>query len=551
MSGNIGPCAFLRETQIGNLLCLRERTTRDHLGEKMLKKVRLLKLLVVSLVVAVSGADKYSRHDFPPGFVFGAGTSAYQVEGAADQDGRTPSIFDTFAHSGIMDGATGDVACDQYHKYKEDVQLMVETGLNGYRFSISWSRLIPNGRGSINPKGLQYYNNLIDELIRKGIQPHVTLHHVDLPQALEDEYGGWIDQKIVKDFTDYADVCFRMFGDRVKYWTTFNEANVFVLAGYNIGFLPPMHCSFPFGYYHNCSKGNSSTEPYLAAHNILLAHASAARLYKKTYQDKQKGFIGFNLFSYWFIPFTNKTEDVIATQRANDFYVGWFADPLVYGDYPDVMKKNVGSRLPSFTTHESKRIKGSIDFFGINFYSVLHIKDNPEILKMDPRDYNADTAVEMIFVQDNTSSPSVEFPVIPSGLRGVLDYFKRTYGNPPIFIHENGQRTLRNATLEDWPRVKSLHGYIGALLDSVRNGSDVRGYFTWSFLDLLELLDGYQAGFGLYYVDLDDPELRRYPKLSARWYSRFLKGGIVGSDGFIELERNFSSTYSSAEVFNF
>ncbi|KAI3414612.1 Protein kinase domain-containing protein [Psidium guajava] len=515
----------------------------------MLQKVCFLKVLVVSLVVAASGADKFSRHDFPPGFVFGAGTSAYQVEGAADHDGRTPSIFDTFAHSGIMGGANGDVACDQYHKYKEDVQLMVETGLNAYRFSISWSRLIPNGRGSINPKGLQYYNNLINELVSHGIQPHVTLHHVDLPQALEDEYGGWIDQKIVKDFTDYADVCFRMFGDRVKYWTTFNEANVFVLAGYDTGLLPPARCSFPFGFYFNCSKGNSSTEPYLAAHNILLSHASAATLYRKNYQNKQKGFIGFNLFSYWFIPFTNKTEDVVATQRANDFYVGWFAGPLVYGDYPDVMKKHAGSRLPSFTAPESERIKGSIDFFGINFYNVVHIKDNPEILKMEPRDYNADTAVELIFVQDNTSLPSVEFPVIPWGLQGVLNYFKQTYGNPPIFIHENGQRTLRNATLEDWSRAKSLHGYIGALLDSVRNASNVRGYFAWSLLDVLELLDGYEAGFGLYYVDLDDPELRRYPKLSARWYSHFLKGGSVGSDGFVELERNLSSTYSSAEVF--
>ncbi|XP_016647167.1 PREDICTED: beta-glucosidase 11-like [Prunus mume] len=183
---------------------------------------------------------------------------------------------------GHFHGATGDVACDAYHKYKEDVQLMADTGLEAYRFSISWSRLIPNGKGPVNPKGLQYYNNLIDQLISHGIQPHVTLHHSDLPQALDDEYGGWVSRKIVKDFTAYADVCFKNFGDRVLHWTTMNEPNVFVLGGYDSGFLPPQRCSIPFGL--NCSRGNSSTEPYLATHNILLSHASAARLYKKNYQ---------------------------------------------------------------------------------------------------------------------------------------------------------------------------------------------------------------------------------------------------------------------------
>ncbi|KAB2080560.1 hypothetical protein ES319_A05G074800v1 [Gossypium barbadense] len=274
------------------------------------------------VVFAAVGGGGYSRSDFPPGFVFGASTSAYQYEGAADKDGRTPGIWDTFVHAeGNFNEGNGDVACDGYHKYKEDVRLMVDTGLEAYRFSISWSRLIPNGRGPVNVKGLQYYNNLINELIKNGIEPHATLHHYDLPQTLEDEYGGWLNRGIVKDFTAYADICFREFGDRVLYWTTVNEANVFVLGGYDLGFVPPQRCSAPSPF--NCSKGNSSTEPYLAAHNILLAHAAVANLYKKKYQEKQHGLVGFNLFNYWFVPLTNTTEDIIAVQRANDFYFGW------------------------------------------------------------------------------------------------------------------------------------------------------------------------------------------------------------------------------------
>ncbi|KAL4629159.1 hypothetical protein ACB092_05G288100 [Castanea dentata] len=510
-------------------------------------------LLISISVVEVLGVDKFSRDDFPPDFVFGSGTSAYQVEGAANEDGRGPSIWDSFSHSGKMHGANGDIACDQYHKYKDDVQLMVDTGLEAYRFSISWSRLIPNGRGPVNPKGLQYYNNLINELSSNGIQPHVTLHHNDFPQALEDKYGGWLSREMVKDFTAYADVCFRNFGDRVLHWATMNEANVFAIGSYNGGYLPPGHCSSPFGI--NCTRGNSSTEPYLVTHHILLAHASAARLYKEKYQNQQRGFIGINLLAFWLHPLTNKTKDVIATQRAMDFLIGWYADPLVYGDYPDVMKKNVGSRLPAFTNLESNLVKGSFDFLGLNYYAMIYIKDDSSKLNMEVRDFDADMAVSLSVFREETeveyylpycaatqNDTSVnEFPTTPWALQELLEYFKQAYGNPPIYIHENGQQTQRNSSLEDEPRVNYLHGHIGALLDALRNGSNTRGYFQWAFLDVLELLDGYESSFGLYYVDLDDPDLKRQPKLSAHWYSHFLKTKGVSSDGFIKLEKNLTA----------
>ncbi|XP_020235694.1 beta-glucosidase 11 [Cajanus cajan] len=482
-------------------------------------KFGLFQLLLVALI---SSSHALSKDEFPPEFLFGASTSAYQVEGAANEDGRKPSIWDTFAHNGNGNRyeGNGDVACDQYHKYKEDVQLMANMGLDVYRFSISWSRLIPDGRGQVNSKGLQYYNNLINELISHGIQPHVTLYHWDLPQTLDDKYGGWVSRRIVKDFTAYADVCFREFGDRVKYWTTVNEANACALGGYEQGSLPPQRCSPSFK--NNCSRGNSSTEPYLAAHHMLLAHASAFRLYEKKYKDMQHGFIGFNLITYGLLPLSNTSEDISATKRAQEFYIGWFLNPFTFGDYPDIMKKNAGWRLPSFTQKDSNLVKGSIDFVGINFYYTHYVKNSPGSLGMEDASFSTDMAAELLSFPLNDTY--TEIPITTWSLQAVLDLLENSYGNIPIFIHENGQKTPQNSSLEDWPRVKYLHAYVGSMLDALRSGSHVKGYFVWSLLDSFELLSGYESTFGLYHVDMNDPSLRRQPKLSAQWYSNFLNG---------------------------
>ncbi|KAI3750080.1 hypothetical protein L2E82_20704 [Cichorium intybus] len=512
-------------------------------------------ILVLSLLLVIGNygvqfffvdgvVDEYTRKYFPSEFVFGAGTSAYQYEGAVLEDGRSFSIWDTFAHSGVpwYNGANGDITVDGYHKYKEDIQLMVDTGLEAYRFSISWSRLIPNGRGSINIKGLQFYNDFINRIIAHGIQPHVTLHHFDLPQILEDEYGGWISRKSVKDFIAYADVCFREFGDRVLHWNTFNEANVFTLGGYDYGFSPPGRCSSPFGI-TNCSKGDSTSEPYLVAHHLLLAHASAARLYRQKYKAMQHGFVGINLLGFWFEPYTNTTRDAKAAHRANEFYLGWFLNPLVNGDYPEIIKKNAGNRIPTFTKFESERIKGSFDFLGLNHYSTLYVKDDPNSLENDVRDFIADMAVTYTFGNGNEFFPT-QFQVNPLGLQKLLNYVKEEYKNPPIYIHENGQFLPHNGTLMDTPRVEYLHAYIGALLDALRNGSNTKGYFIWSFLDLLEVAGGYSTGYGLYYVDMDDKELTRYPKMSAHWYTNFLKGKNMSAiiQNFM-VKHSFSSSH--------
>ncbi|XP_058083751.1 cyanidin 3-O-glucoside 7-O-glucosyltransferase (acyl-glucose)-like isoform X2 [Magnolia sinica] len=509
----------------------------------------LLILLTLSEVRFAQNTPKLSSDDFPPGFVFGAGTSAYQVEGAVAEDGRSPSIWDTYTHAGKMiDKSTADVSADQYHKYKEDVKLLREMGLDAYRFSISWSRLLPLGRGTVNPKGVQYYNNLINELINHGIQPHVTIHHLDQPQILEDEYGGWLSPKMVEDFTAYADVCFREFGDRVAHWTTINEPNIMALASYNDGILPPGRCSYSL--IVNCTAGNSSVEPYIVVHHVLLAHASAAALYREKYQAKQKGFIGLNMYSFWCIPLTNSTADVKATQRALDFVHGWIIHPLMFGDYPEVMKKNAGSRIPSFTKLESERVKGSIDFLGLNHYSTFYVEDDPNGPNSKAQDFFADMFAIITSWKDNTPSGQVtskplvtsvlilshwipnrdwnqilpfNLPAVPSGLQDFLEHVKNEYGNPPIYIHENGFAGPKNETLNDTSRVEYLSGYLNATLSTIRNGSNTKGYFVWSFLDVFEVLGGYTNRYGLYHVDFEDKARTRRPKFSAHWYAEFLK----------------------------
>lgn len=496
------------------------------MGSNLSRFASLLLLWFLALLPCSSAEMR--RSDFPPDFIFGAGTSAFQVEGAFDEDGKGPSIWDTFTHAGfsgtLVDGSTADVSADGYHHYKEDVKLMSETGLKGYRFSVSWSRVIPSGRGAINPKGIEYYNNLIDELVNHGIEPHATLYHLDLPQALEDEYGGWLNPNIVDDFVEFADLCFRKFGDRVSRWTTINEANIMSISGYDLGAFAPGRCSRPFGFL-NCTFGNSTSEPYIVIHNILLAHAAAVQLYRTQYQETQKGLIGINIYSFGFSPRTNSTNDREATARAIDFYIGWVLDPLTFGDYPKRMKEIAGTKIPSFTENQSIQLKGSIDFIALNYYASVFVSNDP-LPKEGPQDFISDMSALLSAFKNETPIgqfiPSV-FPIDPIGLEKFLLYLKDRYGNLPIYIDENGFSTPANVTVDDLTRVDGLKAYIGGILSAIRNGSTVRGYFVWSFLDVFELLSGYKSRLGLYYVDFEDEKRPRKPKLSALWYRNFLK----------------------------
>ncbi|KAF8021412.1 hypothetical protein BT93_G1753 [Corymbia citriodora subsp. variegata] len=492
--------------------------------------------LLTGLLVRACCADNITRSSFPEGFVFGTASSAFQYEGAVKEDGKGPSVWDKFSHQfgKVSDFSNADVAVDQYHRYNEDIQLMKDMGMDAYRFSIAWPRIFPNGSGEINQAGVDHYNKLIDALLAKGIEPYVTLFHWDLPQALEDEYKGWLDPRIIKDFATYAETCFEKFGDRVKHWITFNEPYTLAIQGYDVGLHAPGRCSVFLRIF--CRAGNSTTEPYIVGHNILLSHATAVDVYRKKYQQKQHGSIGLSFNVMWFVPKTNSTADIEATQRAQDFQLGWFIEPLIFGNYPSSMRSTVGSRLPAISSSESALLKGSLDFVGINHYTTYYgSNDTSDAFGRLLNDSLSDSGAVTLPFKDGILDPigdrasSIWLYIVPRGLRSLMNYIKTKYGNPPVIITENGMDdpnppliNIKDA-LKDQKRIKYHNDYLTNLLASIKeDGCNVKGYFVWSLLDNWEWAAGYTSRFGLFFVDYND-KLKRYPKDSVRWFTNFLK----------------------------
>ncbi|XP_020553369.1 furcatin hydrolase-like isoform X2 [Sesamum indicum] len=317
---------------------------------------------------------------------------------------------------------------------------MKHLGLDAFRMSISWPRILPRGKlsGGINKEGIAFYNNVINELLANGITPFVTLFHWDLPQALEDEYLGFLSPRIVDDFQDFAELCFEAFGDRIKHWITVNEPFTFANCGYDGGFignLAPGRCSNRA----ICAKGNSATEPYIVAHHLLLAHATAARLYKRKFEPIQKGEIGIALVTHWFVPYSSSKLDVEAAQRALDFVYGWFIHPLVYGEYPEIMQSLVRSRLPKFTKEQAVMLKGSFDYLGLNYYTgnyAAHILSRTgNISSTTDNMVRLSTEINGVPIGKPTGVSS--FFIYPKGLHDLLLYTKEKYNNPTIYITEN------------------------------------------------------------------------------------------------------------------
>ncbi|XP_002992345.2 beta-glucosidase 6 isoform X1 [Selaginella moellendorffii] len=472
----------------------------------------------------VCAAPALSRRDFPPGFHFGTAASSYQYEGAATTGGRKASIWDEFAKipGKIVDSTSGDVAIDQYHRFEDDIDLMVDLGTDAYRFSISWSRIFPDRK--INPEGVTHYNRLIDRLIEKGITPFVTILHSDTPLALDEEYGSWLSPRIRKDFAEYAELCFSLFGDRVKNWITLNEPHLQATFAYILGLLAPGRCSqeYPRG----CAAGNSSTEAYLVVHNFLLAHAAAVGIYRSRFQH-QGGSIGIAIDASWYEPLTSSRSDEEAAQRARDFEVGWILDPIFFGDYPDSMRRLVGDRLPRFSVEDKALVQGSLDFLGVNHYTTNYATtglDFPVSLVGYYKDHN----VRLLAQKDGVSlGPHVNgINVVPWGFEKLLGYIRVRYKNPRVFITENGisDDSLTNSSnLGDLTRINYISGYVDAMLTAIRKGSTIRGYFVWSLCDNWEWTNGFTWRYGLYYVDRHD-NLTRYPKESAKWFKSFLAG---------------------------
>ncbi|XP_062090624.1 beta-glucosidase 18-like [Humulus lupulus] len=504
-------------------------------------KIRARELLFFSfllLLLAVSPPtvqcsseeeEEIQRSQFPDAFFFGTSTSAYQVEGAYLEDGKSLANWDAFTHipGNIINNDNGDVVDDHYHRYMEDIELLHSLGVNAYRFSISWARILPRGKsGDVNPEGIRFYNKIIDSLLLRGIEPFVTICHFDLPQSLEDKYGGWLNPLIREDFVYFAAICFKEFGDRVKYWVTINEPNHWVDFSYIRGMYPPGHCSLPFG---NCSVGNSDAEPLVAMHNMLISHAMAADFYRKHFQAKQNGFVGMVVSSFMYEPLRDKEEDRQAVSRALAFTIAWALDPVVHGDYPEEMRECIGLKLPKFSAQEREILRrGSIDFIGINHYSTLYIKDCINST-CSPKSYHPIQGfVETTGLRDGLPigqpTGKAVFFVVPRGMEEIIEYIKHRYNNILMFVTENGYASPlqenEQELLQDLNRIKFHKDYLIALARAVRKGANVRGYFIWSLMDNFEWADGYGTRFGLYYVDRTT--LRRFPKLSAKWFTSFL-----------------------------
>ncbi|WCJ20260.1 beta-glucosidase 47 [Euphorbia peplus] len=471
----------------------------NHTASTTLHLTRIMNSLSFYGVVLLMGAillplslsyhlKSVSDFPFPPNFLFGTASSAYQYEGAYLSDGKGLNNWDVFSHipGKIIDGNTGDVAVDQYNRFREDIDLMVSLRLNTYRFSISWARILPKGRfGDVNLGGIRYYNELIDALLIKGIEPFVTITHFDLPQELEDRYKSFLSSESQKDFGYYADICFKYFGDRVKFWSTFNEPNLQAIYGYRSGLLPPSRCTSPFG---NCTEGNSEKEPFIAAHNMILSHATAVQIYRTKYQKEQGGSIGIVIQCMWFEPISNSTEDKLASERAQSFFSNWFLDPIIFGKYPREMIDILGSTLPAFSSNDEEKLKMGLDFIGINHYTSNYVKD---CLYSFCGNAKGSSKTEGFCLQTpfkngvpiGKPTDSNLLYVYPKGMEKIVTYIKDRYNNVPMFITENGYVEANNPelsieeALNDMRRVEYISSYLEALTNAMRKGADHEGAY--------------------------------------------------------------------------
>lgn len=429
-------------------------------------------------------------------FIWGSATASYQIEGAVNEDGRSPSIWDAYCSipGRTAAGENGDIACDSYHRYEEDIKLLKELGVDSYRFSIAWPRILPNGTGEVNQAGIDYYNKLIDTLLANGITPFVTLYHWDLPLELQLCANGWLDRSIVDTFVNYAKVCFDAFGDRVRHWITFNEAWCISVLGYGTGSHAPGH--------------RSRREAYLVGHHLLLAHARTVKLFR---DNNCEGIIGITNNTEWKEPMTGKPEDIEAADRAVTFDFGWFTDPVVYGDYPQVMKDMLGDLLPEFSADEKALLKGSADFIGLNHYSTKCVSATPVEGHLPLCGNIFDDARVYSWCDPKWEKTQMNWNLLPWGLRKLLNWIAKRYNNIPIYITENGCACA--GIEDDDQRCRYVTGYINAALEA-RDTDNVNlaGYFYWSLLDNLEWAYGYSKTFGLVGCSPDD--LTRRPKKS-------------------------------------
>ncbi|XP_060534450.1 myrosinase 1-like isoform X2 [Cylas formicarius] len=473
-------------------------------------------LILVLYLISSSRADISNKY-FPESFQFGAAGAAYQIEGGWNEDGKGENIWDHFLHynvSGkVVDDSNGDVACDSYHKWQEDVDNLKQLGVKLYRFSISWSRILPDGTPyQVNQKGIDYYLNLIKALKQNGIEPVITLYHWDLPQHLS-EFGGWLNPQISDYFAAYARICFENFGPYVKYWTTINEPLSTCVIGYAQGLHAP-------GYY--LIDGGM----YQCAYVSLLAHAKAWHIYDEEFRAQQGGKVGISLACGAQLPFDpNSAQDQEAAERNYQMGCGWVGNPIYFGNWPQVMIDRIAakskqdnypfSRLPEFTQEEIEFIKGTNDFLPLNYYTSALVQYADEWTGAPS--YWLDINVQTFANESWPKSASDWLTSYPEGLRILLNRINKDYNPGEIIIAENGWSD--NGELDDQGRLTYIQAHLSVILDSIlEDGVNVSGYTVWSLMDNFEWQEGYTQRFGIIKVDFDDPQRTRTWKSSAKYY---------------------------------
>ncbi|MFN7941555.1 MAG: GH1 family beta-glucosidase [Thermoanaerobaculia bacterium] len=432
---------------------------------------------------------------FPTGFLWGAATAAYQVEGSPRADGAGASIWHRFAHTPgrIAGGDTGDVACDHYRRFREDVALMRELGLTAYRFSISWSRVLPEGTGWINQRGLDFYRRLADALLAAGIAPMATLYHWDLPAALDDR-GGWLNRDVAGWFADYTAVCARALDDRVAMWATLNEPWVVADGGYLHGTLAPGHANL--------------FEAPRAAHHLLRAHAAGVAAYRA----EGKGKIGVVINLEPKHAASDSAADRAATGRADAYMNRHFLDPLFFERYPEELAEVYGEGWPAELAGDLAGVAAPLDWLGINYYTRSVVRHDPDAWPTRA------TRVR----QPGAVYTETDWEVYPEGLAEALRWTAARYGPIPLYVTENGAAfadppRATDGRVEDPARVAYLASHLDALGRAIADGLDVRGYFAWSLLDNFEWSHGFAKRFGIVHVDFASQA--RTPKASARVYA--------------------------------
>jgi beta-glucosidase len=445
-------------------------------------------------------------YSFPKDFVWGAATASYQIEGAWDEDGKGESIWDRFSHTpgNVDNGDTGDVACDHYHRWRDDVALMKEMGLKAYRFSTSWPRILPAGRGKINQAGIDFYSQLVDALLEADIEPYVTLYHWDLPQVLQDE-GGWPARMSVDAFIEYADVVSRALGDRVKNWITINEPFVSAIVGYLEGRHAP---------------GIKDQHQALAtSHHLLLSHGKAVPVIRGNCPQANVG-IALNMGPQ--VPASRSSADRAQATWMDGFINRWFLDPLVGRNYPYDMVMAFGDAMDFVQAGDMEAIAVSVDFVGVNYYTRSIVRSSQVS--------EEENAKREVF--PNEEHTEMGWEVYPDGIYNLLGRLHFDYDFPAIYITENGaaypDAVASDGQVDDPARLSYIKRHLQQVHRAIEIGVPVKGYFAWSLMDNFEWSYGFTKRFGLIYVDYETQQ--RIPKSSARWYGQVIRENTVDAE---------------------